>query len=333
MGGNVEDRKEKLNMKFRTVPILLFLIVVSGIFVWRNTLNNYELIIKRGKFFSSLYKTLPYFIVLFFFVVIRSLVIGQTAQTTYWAGGFIPQMLTMVKGFAYYVKLMFVPYPLSAEYLFDIKRTIDIEVLLYGLVLVGIIYLGWRLRKNQPLISFGIFLFFLSLAPVSNIVPIRTIINERFLYLAVVGWGLILSQAVLYLFGKMFFFPVGVNSNSPNYQTKHQQNSKSKTNFIHNSYSPLSSKIPRIKKSITRTRPIVNDTKGTLSGEIILPTTAAVKTIWLKLNNIFAKFSRCFFVSFTSLIITKFLNFVKQKISPVTPPALPLSFYHLLFIS
>ncbi|MDD5686858.1 MAG: kelch repeat-containing protein [Elusimicrobia bacterium] len=153
----------------------------------------YEYILNKQKLFSAFYRSFPYFAILFFFVLIRSTVIGQTAQTTYWAGGFIPQMLTMVKGFAYYIKLMFAPYPLSAEYLFSVKYAADIEVLICGFVLCGIIYLAWRLKKTQPILSFGIFLFFLSLAPVSNIIPIRTIINERFLYLAVAGFGLILG--------------------------------------------------------------------------------------------------------------------------------------------
>ncbi|MDO8734698.1 MAG: tetratricopeptide repeat protein, partial [Elusimicrobiota bacterium] len=164
----------------------------------------YEYILNRQKFFSAFYRSLPYFIILFFFVMIRSTVIGQTAQTTYWAGGFVPQMLTMVKGFAYYVKLMFVPCPLSAEYLFPVKYAVDVDVALYGIILAGIIYLGLRLRTTRPIISFGIFLFLLSLVPVSNIIPIRTIINERFLYPAVIGFGLILGSGLIEVFKSEF---------------------------------------------------------------------------------------------------------------------------------
>jgi tetratricopeptide (TPR) repeat protein len=159
----------------------------------------YEYILGSKDLKVSLKQSLPYFAVVFAYVLARQFAIGRTAMTAYWAGGFIPQMLTMVKGFALYVKLMVIPYPLSAHYLFPAKHSVDMEVLISGLLLAGIIYLGWRLRKSQPVISFGIFLFFLSLAPVSNLVPIKEIIKERFLYLAAAGFGMVLGQAAVQL--------------------------------------------------------------------------------------------------------------------------------------
>jgi tetratricopeptide (TPR) repeat protein len=108
-------------------------------------------------------------------------------------------MLTMVKGFGYYVRLMFVPYPLNVEYLFPIKYAVDAEVLFYGLLLVGIVYLGFKLMRSHAMASFGIFLFFLSLVPVSNLLPLREIINERFLYLSVAGFGMVLGQITVRL--------------------------------------------------------------------------------------------------------------------------------------
>jgi protein O-mannosyl-transferase len=159
----------------------------------------YFIFIERKKFLPALYQTLPYFLVLLAFVLARSAALGQVAQTGYWAGGFVPQMLTMVKGFAYYVKLMFLPYPLSIEYLFPVKNYLDAEVVVYGLLLAGIIYFAWRAKGKYPLLSFGVFLFFLSLVPVSNILPIRALINERFLYSGVIGFGLVVGAAALEL--------------------------------------------------------------------------------------------------------------------------------------
>jgi tetratricopeptide (TPR) repeat protein len=157
----------------------------------------YEYIIASNSIKGCLKQSIPYFAAVIAFALARQLALGKTAQTGYWAGGLIPQMLTMVKGFAYYVKLIFIPYPLSVDYLFRVKHTADLEVLGCGLLLAGIIYLGWRLRKDMLLISFGIFLFFLSLIPVSNVFPLRFIINERFLYLAAAGFGIALAQAAV----------------------------------------------------------------------------------------------------------------------------------------
>lgn len=158
----------------------------------------------RGRgLWSSFRRCLPYFAVLVLFLAARTFAIGQIAQTGYWAGGPLAQMLTMVKGFAWYVKLSVLPYPLSVEYLFPAKKTLDGEVLGYALVLAGILSGGWSLRKDHPTISFGIFLFFAALLPVSNILPIRAIINERFMYLSLVGFGLILGQVFAYAWSSL----------------------------------------------------------------------------------------------------------------------------------
>ena len=156
-------------------------------------LFGYLWIMRRKAAGESLLGALPHALIAALFVLARARVLGQTAQTTYWAGGFIPQMLTMLKGLFFYVRLLFVPHPLSAEYLFPSKTSFDRELLAYSLLLAAIAWRAWKSRRKNPLICYGVFLFFASLGPVSNIIPIRTIINERFLYLGVIGFGLALG--------------------------------------------------------------------------------------------------------------------------------------------
>jgi tetratricopeptide (TPR) repeat protein len=133
------------------------------------------------------------------YVLARSFALGRTAQSGYWAGGPWPQALTMLKGFALYVKLALAPHPLSLEYLFPVKRMVDGEVLFSGTLLAGLFVWGLRRRRDNPRLGFGILIFFLALAPVSNIVPVNTIINERYLYLSMAAWGLIVSAAASWL--------------------------------------------------------------------------------------------------------------------------------------
>jgi len=121
------------------------------------------------------------------------------------------------------------------------------------------------------------------------------------------------SQAggTLRLFNRLlFFFPVLVKNNCADYQSEDNHSEKSETDFIHKFYSPLSRKIPSTIKRITILQPVIYDPIGTLFGEAILPTTITAKTIWLKLNRTFAKFSLCFFVN---LIFKNILS--KAKIS------------------
>ncbi|MGD9643740.1 MAG: kelch repeat-containing protein [Elusimicrobiales bacterium] len=151
----------------------------------------YDCLINRERPLKAAFKALPFAAVVIVFMLARSLALGQTAQTVYWAGGPVPQLLTMIKGFAYYVKFALIPYPLSVEYLFPVKRALDAELALYLALFAALGWGAWRARNKAPEISFGVFLFFAALAPVSNIIPIRTIINERFLYFSLFGFGLI----------------------------------------------------------------------------------------------------------------------------------------------
>lgn len=144
---------------------------------------------KRGAR-GSLLRALPYAALTLAFLWARSSALGHLAQTGYWAGGLAPQLLTMIKGFAYYVKIALAPYPLSVEYLFPVKRALDAELAAYLSLLGGLLLLAWKARDSRPLASLGLLVFFASLLPVANIVPIRTIINERFLYGALAGLAL-----------------------------------------------------------------------------------------------------------------------------------------------
>ncbi|MFH1725132.1 MAG: kelch repeat-containing protein, partial [Elusimicrobiota bacterium] len=137
---------------------------------------------------------IPYFLLAGAYVLARSAALGQTAQTGYWAGGLAPQALTMLKGLAIYVKQTLLPYPLSLEYLFAVKHSLDPETLFFGLLLAALLWLGFRQMGRNPRTGFGILLFLLALAPVSNIVSINTVVNERYLYLSVIGWGLIVAE-------------------------------------------------------------------------------------------------------------------------------------------
>ncbi len=150
----------------------------------------YEYFVNREKSVKAAFIVSPFAAIVIFFMMARSLALGQTAQTVYWAGGPVPQLLTMIKGFAYYVKLTFLPYPLSVEYLFPVKQKLDAELLGYLAMFAGLGWAAWKLKAKYPAASFGIFLFFAALGPVSNIIPIRTIINERFLYFSIFGFGL-----------------------------------------------------------------------------------------------------------------------------------------------
>ena len=146
------------------------------------------------------FRHLPFFLLILLLLALKKYLVGQVAQSGYWGGDAFSTVLTTLKGFVVYLKLLILPWPLSLEYLFPVSSSLSDPGALGGaLLLSALALLALRLRKKAPLSAFGILLFFVGLGPVSNIIPIRTIINERFLYLPMLGFaflaGDILSRA------------------------------------------------------------------------------------------------------------------------------------------
>jgi len=121
-------------------------------------------------------------------------VITQSAEmgggiVDYFNGDTTARIFTMFTVLTNYLRILIWPSTLNLIYIFIIKTRIDIEVafaLLLSLVLcIGGIYL---LRKERRLF-FGFALFFLGLIPVSQIVPLATLMNDRYLYFPMLGAG------------------------------------------------------------------------------------------------------------------------------------------------
>jgi len=95
--------------------------------------------------------------------------------------------LTMSTVLVRYFRLLFWPTQLSAIYDPPIKTAIDGEVLA-GLallvILTGVAILLWK-RRHEALFWYS--LFFLGLLPVSQIIPMVTLMNDRYLYFPMLG--------------------------------------------------------------------------------------------------------------------------------------------------
>jgi len=139
------------------------------------------------------------FFIILAFLFSRHLVIGRTTQSAYLGGGAYYTFLTMLKVFPSYLKTIIYPLNLIADYSgMKVSRSIfepEIRLsLLFYLVIFFVLFLSWK--KNR-LIFFALSFFFLTLAPVSNIVPTMQFMAERFLYLPALGIFLILAFLIL----------------------------------------------------------------------------------------------------------------------------------------
>ncbi|MFH1995474.1 MAG: tetratricopeptide repeat protein [Candidatus Omnitrophota bacterium] len=139
----------------------------------------------------------PYVLVIAVFLIARTYNLGKFAQKPS-DGPFITAII-MIRVFAEYLRLLIFPARLT------FFHNVNFES-----VSVGIVYIAYLIvdaafafgcyavfRKNRPL-SFLLFAYLVALAPVSNIIPIKAYLQERFLYFPSV---FILSFAAIAIVG------------------------------------------------------------------------------------------------------------------------------------
>jgi tetratricopeptide (TPR) repeat protein len=107
---------------------------------------------------------------------------------------------TMLTVLARYFWIIFWPTELSAIYMPPMKVRIDGAVAWSMLFVVLLVILGYYLYRSRKDIFFWYALFFIGLLPVSQIVPIVTLMNDRYLYFPLLGaaafYGLIALPSV-----------------------------------------------------------------------------------------------------------------------------------------
>lgn len=124
----------------------------------------------------------------------RDRVLGQTGQVAHLGGSFGATMLTMTIGVRTYLRLLLFPTNLHPEYIIPAARSLSAPGVLPSiLVLLGVAGAGVAARRRWPLVAAGVAWFFLALAPVSNVIPMKTVINERLLYLPLIGFAVVLG--------------------------------------------------------------------------------------------------------------------------------------------
>lgn len=139
-----------------------------------------------------------YILVSLFYVLIRFVILKNPLEISpgYVKGSLAINFMTMTKILAAYVKLMFFPFRLSADYTISPVLSVfnfSFITSVFLLVAVGIII--FKTVKG----IYGLFMlcFFVALLPVLNIIPIGHIMAERYLYFPVAGFCVVMSGLLL----------------------------------------------------------------------------------------------------------------------------------------
>lgn len=108
-------------------------------------------------------------------------------RVPYHGGSPFATMLTMLPVLVRYFGLLFWPLRLSAVYNPPVKTAVDGEVLAAALFLGLLVALGAWLYRHRRQEFFWFAVIFIGLLPVMQIVPIITLMNDRYLYFPMVG--------------------------------------------------------------------------------------------------------------------------------------------------
>lgn len=119
-----------------------------------------------------------------------------TAGLVYHGGTPFATFLTMLPVLVKYVRMVFWPNDLSVLYLPPIKTGLDAEVAVATLVLAILAAVGWYLFSRRRELFFWYALFFVGFLPVLQIIPLVTVMNDRYLYLPMIGAAPLLAAVV-----------------------------------------------------------------------------------------------------------------------------------------
>ena len=146
---------------------------------------------KKGTVRRNIAAYAPYFILSAFFIMTRAFLLQRVSQCGWWGGGAFFTFISMTKAAIDYIKILVFPAKLCAFYYIVPSRSIFDPGVMFSIaalfcLLVSIPFIFKRLK----ILSFAILWFFVTMLPVSNIVPLKAIMAERFLYLPSIGFCL-----------------------------------------------------------------------------------------------------------------------------------------------
>lgn len=175
----------------------------------------YEVCFNRKKSLSQkIANSRLYWLGAIIYLFVRTAMLGLISRTEYLGYSFYHTMLTMVKVFVRYIGLLIAPVNLTANHMLvgDFPSSMlpydrldpilnqslfDLDVLVAITIILSLMLMAIRMLKKQPLISFSIFWFFISLLPVSYIIPHGGAMAEKYLYIASFGFTLFFVAIIL----------------------------------------------------------------------------------------------------------------------------------------
>lgn len=165
---------------------------------------------KKEKISLRAIRYFAFFLILEAYLFTRFNIIGKLAQCDYWAGTLYLTLLSMAKGIVYYIRLLIYPVNLCADYLaFPLPDSIKEPQVIFSITIIILLLAGAiKVANRFKGVSFSIFWFFITLTPVTNIIPLKMLIAERFLYLPSIGYCFVIAVLLMSLSDRFKRIPV-----------------------------------------------------------------------------------------------------------------------------
>ncbi|MBC8176317.1 MAG: tetratricopeptide repeat protein [Deltaproteobacteria bacterium] len=105
-------------------------------------------------------------------------------------------LLTVLRIWCFYIKLLFFPMTLNADYSFNAfprsTSVFEIQTLFCLIFLSGVGYLIFRFR-HKKIVAFSALWFFITILPVSGVIPHHEMVTEHYLYLPSAGFCILIA--------------------------------------------------------------------------------------------------------------------------------------------
>lgn len=184
----------ELNRKPYALSLLFFacaLLTKSVAVVLPAALVLYDICISGKKLLKSIPDKVPFFAIALITGIVALLSqsdeYGGGGRTGFHGGGAWSTLLTMLPVFVSYIRMAILPANLSIVYAPQIRTGLDVQVLFSIFTICALSAAGyWLYKRNRPVFFWYAFIP-LAILPVSQIIPLVTLMNDRYLYFPMMG--------------------------------------------------------------------------------------------------------------------------------------------------
>lgn len=149
---------------------------------------------QRRQWTRRLWRYVPFALTAVLYILLRTYVLGKIGQVSYHGGSAYVTFLVMLRALVIYVRLMFVPVGLTLSRHFQPSYSIfEPAVFLSLCFIVLMVIIGIVTFRRKSRLSFGLFWFAATIAPVSNMIPVNAIVADRFLYGPSIGFCFLMA--------------------------------------------------------------------------------------------------------------------------------------------